>query len=195
VKEEFKGFESLLTFSKWKDKKGVNWDSIRKEASEKATNLALARRFRPNSVNTHFYAFVSDQKFIVSDTFKVVKVPIEECKLQTLYLNSVVGMMNVVTFREQTTEGFTDIRDSEISCFITLDSKRLSEKDLKRLNELFEELKEVEFPSIVEQLEKRHWARLKLDETVLSIIGFSNEEINEWLPKVYDALARELKAI
>jgi hypothetical protein len=62
VREHFKGFESLLTFSKWKDKKGVNWDLIRKEASEKATNLALTRRFRPNSANTHFYAFVSDKK-------------------------------------------------------------------------------------------------------------------------------------
>ena len=89
-----------------------------------------------------------------------------------------------------TTEGFTDIRDGEISCFITIDSKKLPEKDLKRLNELFEELRVVEFPSIVEQLEKRHWARLKLDETVLSVMGFSREEINEWLPKVYDVLVR-----
>ena len=195
VTEEFEGFDSLLTFSKWKNKTDFNWDSVRKEASEKATNLALARRFRPNSENTHFYAFVSDNRFVVSDTFKIVKVPVEECKLQSLYLNSVVGMMNVVTLREQTTEGFTDIRDSELSHFITLDTKKLQEKDLKRLNALFEELKDVQFPSIVGQLEKRFWARLKLDETLLEIIGFSKEEINEWLPRVYDALAKELRAV
>jgi hypothetical protein len=195
VKEEFKGFDSLLSFSKWKDKKGFNWNSVRKEVVEKATHLALARRFRPNSKSTHFFAFVSDDKFIVSDTFKIVQVPLEECKLQSLFLNSVIGMLNVVTLREQTTEGFTDIRGSELSYFITIDTKKIQEKDLQRLNELFEELRNVQFPSIVEQLEKRHWARLKLDETVLEILGFSQEEINKWLPRVYDALAKELRAI
>jgi hypothetical protein len=195
IQEDFKGFDSLLTFSKWKDKERFNWESIHEKASKKATNLALARRFRPNSDNTHFYAFISDEKFVVPDTFKIVKIPLEECKFQSLFLNSVIGMMNVVTFREQTTEGFTDIRDSEISQFMTLDNKKLQEKELKALKDLFDELKVVQFPSIVEQLEKRFWARLKLDETILSVIGFSKEEVNKWLPLVYDALVRELKAI
>jgi hypothetical protein len=43
---------------------------------------------------------------------------------------------------------------------------------------------------LLEQLEKRYWARLKLDEAVLNTIGFSIEEINERLPKVYDAQAK-----
>jgi len=47
----------------------------------------------------------------------------------------------------------------------------------------------------LEQLENRFWARVELDKTILQILGFSKREINEWLPKVYDALVEELKAM
>lgn len=195
VKEEFKGFDSLLTFSKWKDKKGFDWDSVRKGVEDKATYLALARRFRPNSKSTHFFAFFSNEMFISPHTFKILRVSEEEGKFQSLFLNSVISLLCIITLREQTTEGFTDIMESDLNYFITLNTSKLTEKETQKLDSLFQELKDATFPSIVEQLEKRHWARLKLDEAVLSIIGFSKEEINEWLPKVYDALVRELKAI
>ena len=195
VKEEFEGFGSLLSFSKWKDKKGFDWDSVRKRVEDKATYLALARRFRPNSKSTHFFAFFSNEMFISPHTFKILRVSEEEGKLQSLFLNSVISLLCIITLREQTTEGFTDIMESDLNYFTTVNSSKLSEKEMQKLDSLFQELKDVKFPSIVEQLEKRHWARLKLDEAVLSIIGFSKEEINEWLPKVYDALVRELKAI
>lgn len=66
---------------------------------------------------------------------------------------------------------------------------------MRRLNDLFTKLKKVEFPSILEQLENRFWARVELDKTILKILGFSDREVNKLLPKVYDALVRELKAI
>jgi hypothetical protein len=195
VKEEFEGFDSIMSFSKWKDKKGFNWNSVRKEVADKATYLALARRFRPNSKSTHFFAFFSNDRFISPHTFKIIRVSEEEGKLQSLFLNSVISLLCIITLREQTTEGFTDIMESDLNYFTTLDSSKLSEKEIQKLGSLFQELKDAQFPSIVEQLEKRYWARLKLDETVLMILGFSREEINKWLPRVYDALAKELRAI
>jgi hypothetical protein len=195
IQEEFEGFDSLLTFSKWQDKKGFDWSAVRKGVADKGTNLALARRFRPNSKSTHFFAFFSENQFITPHTFKIVKTSVEEAKIQSLFLNSVIGLMNIIVFREQTTEGFTDIMESDLNSFTVFNSKKLSEKDLIRLNSLFKDLKETKFPSIVEQLEERYPARLKLDEMILNILGFSNEEINKWLPLVYDALVKELKAI
>lgn len=47
----------------------------------------------------------------------------------------------------------------------------------------------------LEQLENRFWARVELDKTILKILGFSEREINEWLPKIYDALVEELKVM
>ena len=195
VKEEFKGFDSVLMLSKWKDKENFSWDLVNEEVAEKGTYLAVARRFRPNSRNTHFFAFYSDDKFIAPHTFKIIQTKREESKLQSLYLNSVIGLLNVISLREQTTEGYTDIMESDLNFFITIDSEKLSKKDLEKLNGVFAKLRNVEFPSIFEQLENRFWARVELDETILKILGFSDEEVNKWLPKVYDALVKELKAI
>jgi len=65
----------------------------------------------------------------------------------------------------------------------------------QNLLDLFEELRKVEFPSIIEQLETRFWARVKLDKTILKVLGFTEEEMDEWLPKVYVALVEEMKAM
>jgi len=195
VKEQFKNFNSVLMLSKWKDKKHFDWGLVDKGIKGKGTYLAVARRFRPNSRNTHFFAFYSDSKFITPHTFKIIQTEKEESKLQSLYLNSVIGLLNIVSLREQTTEGYTDIMESDLNLFVTVDSKKLSKREVGRLNDLFTKLRNVEFPSILEQLENRFWARLELDKTILEILGFSDREVNKWLPKVYDALARELKAI
>jgi len=56
------------------------------------------------------------------------------------------------------------------------------------------ELRNVEFPSIIGQLESKFWARVKLDKTILEIIGFETSDIDNWLPKIYDSLVNELKA-
>jgi hypothetical protein len=195
VKEKMKDFDSVLMLTKWKDKESFDWRLVDEKVKGKVTYLAVARRFRPNSKSTHFFAFYSDDGFIVPHTFKIIKTGKDESKLQTLYLNSVLGLMNIISLREQTTEGYTDIMESDLNLFKTVDSRKLSEEDLKTLNDLFEKLKNVEFPSILEQIESRFWARVELDETILRILGFSDMEINDWLPRIYDALARELKAI
>jgi len=195
IKGQFRDCKSVVMLSKWKDKKKFSWDFVNEKVERKGTYLAVARRFRPNSRNTHFFAFYSDAKFIAPHTFKIIQTKKEESKLQSLYLNSVIGLLNIISLREQTTEGYTDIMESDLNLFITINSKKLSKKEVERLNEIFTKLKNVEFPSILEQLENRFWARVELDKTILEILGFSDREVNKWLPKVYDALVRELKAI
>jgi hypothetical protein len=195
VAQKMKNFDSILALTKWKDKENFDWSLVDENVKGKKTYLAVARRFRPNSKNTHFFAFYSDDGFIVPHTFKIIKTEKDESKLQTLYLNSVLGLMNVISLREQTTEGYTDIMESDLNLFKTVDSRKLSEQELKTLNALFEKLKNVEFPSLLEQIESRFWARVELDETVLRTLGFSDVEVNNWLPRIYDALTRELRAI
>lgn len=195
VKEEFDGFKSLLTYSKWKNKKRFDWTPVQREAAIKGTYLALARRFRPNSRNTHFFAFYSDKQFITPHTFKIVQTNQEEAKYQMLFLNSVLGLMNVVLFREQTTEGFTDIMESDLNSFNVFNFQLLLDDDKTILNNLFDDLKGVRFPSIVEQLETKHPARIKLDRAILGVLGLSSTELDWWLPKLYDSLAKELKSV
>jgi len=75
------------------------------------------------------------------------------------------------------------------------DLKLLNKNKKGELLSLYEKLKNVEFPSILEQFEKRFWARVELDKAILKVLGFSDKEIEDWLPKVYDAIVEELKAM
>ena len=105
----------------------------------------------------------------------------------------IITLKNIITLREQTTEGFTDIMETELNLFDAFNINNLTVEDKKKLDESFDYLKNVKFPSILEQLENRFKGRIELDKTILQVIGFDKKEINNWLPKIYDALIKELK--
>jgi len=193
IKNKPKDFNRILLMSKWKDKENFNWKIVESKIKEKAQFLAVARRFNPHSPNTHFFAFYHPNKFICPDTFKVIKTDKNSSKYQCLFLNSVITLLNIIIFREQTTGQYTDIRQTELDLFKAFDCTNLTESDRQNLDSLFEELKDLKFPSIIEQLETRFKGRVDLDITILKTIGFTMKEINEWLPKIYDLLLEELK--
>jgi hypothetical protein len=83
---------------------------------------------------------------------------------------------------------------SDWNLFKVIDVSKLEKEEKNTLLQVFEKLSEVEFPSIIQQLEQRFWARLELDKKILEILGFSEKEINELLPKVYNIIVNELKS-
>jgi len=196
IQNEFEGFEKVVSLSKWKNKGRFKWKNIKDEIQNKEAYLVVARRFRPNSDNTHHFAFCASKKFLSPDTFKILRVnTAKESKINCLFLNSVINLVNIALLREQTTEDFTDIRESELTLMWMLNTTKLPAKDKDILLPLFEKLRDVEFPSIMEQLEQRFWARVELDKTILKILGFTEGDIKKWLPRVYDALVDELKGM
>jgi hypothetical protein len=197
ISDEFNRFDQILTLSRWKEKKHFKWDLIRREIERKKTYLALSRRINPYSINTSFLAIFSKFKFIPSDgAFKIFKVKDEnDAKILALNFNSILYLTQFFRNKEETTGQFSTIRSDDLVLIDILNIDKLLSKEKQILLYLFEKLKNVEFPSIIEQLETRFWARVELDKTILKILGFSDEEIDEWLPKVYDALVDELKAM
>jgi methylase of polypeptide subunit release factors len=193
IKKEPKDLQKILILSKFKNKDKFNWKLITEKLKGKEIHLSLARRFRPDSSNTHFFAFYSDNRFVSPHTFKILKTDKTESKFQCLFLNSVITLKNIITLREQTTEGFTDIMETELNLFDAFNINNLTVEDKKKLDECFDYLKNVKFPSLLEQLENRFKGRIELDKTVLKVLGFDKKEINNWLPKIYDALIEELK--
>jgi hypothetical protein len=195
LRTEPKNMDKILVLSKWRDKKKFSWDIVRDGIRGKETHMVLARRFRPDSVNTHFFAFYNEEPFMVPDTFKITKFGKDESKYQCLILNSIIGLLNIITYREQTTEGFTDVRGTDLIFFKVFEISKLTKKDQELLNMIYNKLKGVEFPCILEQLKNKFWARIELDKAILQILGFSDEEAANWIPKVYEALESELKIL
>lgn len=186
-------FDTIMKLSKWKG--SFNWDEHRKNVEKKESFVVVGRRFRPNSNNTHQFAFYSSKKLVAPHTFKILRFEnSNEALIQTLMLNSSITMANILTYREQTTGGFTDIMESELMSFDIFNFEELSDRQKAKLESLFDDLKKQDFPSISEQYAKNFAGRRLLDLTILEILGFGKSEANKLLDALYPAIAEELQA-
>lgn len=185
-------FETIMNLSKWNG--SFDWSKQRENVRKKTSKVVVGRRFRPNSKNTHQFAFYADKGTLSPHTFKLLSFnDLSESKMQTLILNSTLTMTNILSFREQTTGGFTDIMESELVLFDIFDISKLSPESRAELLKLFEELGRVEFPSILDQYVSSDENRLKLDLGILSALGFEEEEATQLLFPLYEAIITELK--
>jgi len=195
ILDKFDGFEKVLTLSLYKDKEKFNWGTIKRNVEGKGTHVTVFRRFNPVSPNTFILSFYSEINFVPTDAFKILKCDKESAIFICIYLNSILAFAKLISNMQQTTGQYTDIKAEDLELFNLFNIQNLSIDEKQILLNLFEKIRNIEFPSIIEQIEKRFWARVELDKTVLRILGFSNKEIGEWLPKVYDAIVEELKTI
>jgi hypothetical protein len=69
-----------------------------------------------------------------------------------------------------------------------------NEVSMTALVDAFERVRHVEFPPFFEQFENPTEARKIIDRSVLSIIGYNKDEIDDMLPKIYRAIATELRS-
>jgi hypothetical protein len=60
---------------------------------------------------------------------------------------------------------------------------------------VFEEIKDVAFPSVLEQLRGRFWARVEIDKVILKVLGFNETETNQLLDYLYPALTKEIQQL
>ncbi len=185
-------FNKILQVSKWKGQ--FYWFEHRKNVEKKESFVVVGRRFRPNSKNTHHFAFYAKNKILSPHTFKILKFEnATEAALQTLILNSSITIANILSYREQTTGGFTDIMESELISFDIFNMRNLSVSDKEKLEHLFISLKGIEFPSIIEQYITNNKERRILDTTLLEILGLEEKQIETLLDKLYKTIVEELQ--
>jgi len=74
------------------------------------------------------------------------------------------------------------------------DPKKLTESERNRILDVFEKVRETEFPSIREQLKTGFHARKTIDMLWLKILGYKGSS-EELLEKLYISLLNELEII
>jgi len=194
VLDDFEGFEQLMSFSKYKEKKKFSWNVVRENIRGKETYLALPERFDPYSVNTCLLGFYCDDEFVPNNTMFLLTIKDRDfAKLLCLSINSIVYLVDFYLFKQETTRRYTHIKASDFVLFHVPDLEQLTKKEKRELLDLFNRLKHVEFPSILYQLKNRFLGRMELDRTILKLLGLKNEEIDRWLPQLYDVLVTELE--
>jgi hypothetical protein len=193
IVSKYADYDFVLNLSKWDKTKPIDWSKIQKEAQKKSAYLLIAERFRPDSDNTHLLAFVSNERATPPHTIRICpSFTLEEAKIQALFLNSVVFISQILLNKEETTGGYLHLMEFDLVLMNILDLDKLTTDEKHVLLNLFDRFQNVEFPSILEQFQNRFWERVELDKTILKILGLSNREISEWLPKVYNVMVEEL---
>lgn len=194
ILNEFKDYKLVLSLSKFKNKHDFTYKIIQNRCENKKTHMVVARRFSLQSCNTSFFAFYSDKEFIASDTFKNINLEVTSAKINTIYLNSVIGIMNLILIKEQTTGKFTDIRESDLLLLNIIDTSKINGDMKNKLLKLYEEYSKYKFPSIIEQFNNNYSKRVNLDKQLLEILGFESKEIKKYLPMIYQIITSELKS-
>lgn len=194
VKPPSKGtLERMIDVSEY-GRKRIPWTKIEKERKKK-TYVTVFRRFSPTSRNTHFLSLYSELDFIPTDAFKVFKASRTQSKIICLFLNSVISLVKLLQNMQQTTGPYIDIKEEDFEGFDFINLEALEKLETADLLLLFEKLRDVKFPCILDQFEKRFWGRVELDRSFLKVLGFSDEETDQWLPGVYRAIVDELQAL
>jgi hypothetical protein len=193
ITEKFENCDLILKLSNFKDRFDFDYKLIRDGMQGKETFIVLGRRFRPNSNNTSFFAFCSEIPIIAPDTFKILKMDLISAKLNTLLLNSIIGIINCILLKEQTTGAYTDIRETDLIQFDVFEINNLSQTQKDKLLKLYDELKTIEFDSLKNQFKNATPERKSLDKSLLKIFGIPDEVIESILPEVYNAVTYELE--
>jgi len=187
--EEFLKISTGKTNTRFVD----NWG---KYVEERLGNLAIVRRLNIAAPGTILLAFYSSIPAAPPGVAWSLQIPSEDdAKILALWFNSSLNIIQTIINRKETGGAYSQIDEYTLKEFQVLDTRKLSESERKTLLEAFDEVKDTDFPSILEQLKTKFPARLTMDEAVLRVLGFGDDEINRILDQLYTALANEIQQL
>ncbi len=192
----YEKIESVQAISKFKGR--IKWKEIKDKIRDIGiTHIIIPNRVNLSSPNTFIIVPFSKEALTPVGKFFLYKenLPRDKLAILTLYLNSVCFITELLLNRTEATGAYFDIKVADLTNMHKINLTKIKSSDNALLLAIWNKISNVEFPSIIEQLEKRFWARVELDRVILKVLGFSDKEIEEWLPKVYDAVVEELKAM
>ncbi len=133
------------------------WNNVKKELMRVSTNLVILRRIGLSSPNQHLIAFYSDIPFSPSNTLNVI-TEAEESKKKALAVifNSIVFISQFFLLKEESASRWANIRfyDVEEMHLIPRD-----EETIRKLANLFDKYSKVNFPSLIEQMDRNYYKR------------------------------------
>jgi len=167
----------------------------KKYVSNLTGNLLLANHVNVSAPRTTILAYYSSQPIVVPRSMWSIRLPDEPAKILALWLNSSLGLLQMLMLRRETEGAYLWFVASTLRKFLIPNLDVLSKEDFKRLLEIFEEKSKIEFPSLLDQLKNKFSAKIEIDRTFLRIFGFNKNEIEEILAFLYPALANEIEQL
>lgn len=187
----FNGINKMLSTDSLKNFKAHS-KAWKKYVGGKFGRFLISRRFNISAKGTKLLSFSSDQPITGQNLWSLKDIEEDEAKLLNLWFNSTPNLLQVYLQRIETEGAWMEINKGMIMDFFLLDPDILNENQKKALLNIFDEIRNIEFPSLIEQLERGHPARRKIDNAVLKILGFDEDECDELLDYLYPTFHKEI---
>ncbi|MEM3714716.1 MAG: N-6 DNA methylase [Nitrososphaeria archaeon] len=170
--------------------------ALRKAYIEKREcNLVILRRPFIASPGTRCISFYSDDKIVGIDMWNIALADSDEMKILCLWFNSSLTLLQLLSLGITAEGSWAKINEDVLSKLLIIDINKIDNGDKKVLLNLFEKLKAKKFESLLKQFTDLDEDRMLLDKTFLKILGFKNNEIDDYLKKVYEIVGSDLKIL
>jgi len=158
-------------------------------------NLLLANHVDISAPGTSILAYFASDSIVVPRSMWSMKLPATSAKVFALWLNSTLGLLQMLMQRRETRGAYLWFVASTIKKFLVPDMENMTEQNIQALLQTFEKINNVKFPSILEQLETKFQYRVEMDKVILRVLGFDENEISRLLDYLYSALAKEIRQL
>jgi len=163
---------------------------------KRLSRLVVACRFDMSATGTKLLAWYSKTPMAgYSLVLNVTGLDDEDAKILALWFNSTINALQFFLKRIETRGAWMAFRKYVMSGLFVLDPSNLSNYERKVILKTFDKVKDIEFPSFLRQLKDRFPSRVTIDQTVLRMLGFGDDEIDRILDYLYPALANEIERL
>jgi hypothetical protein len=119
----------------------------------------------------------------------------EDAKIFCLWENSILSILQLIIERTETEGAWVKLHQSQIYNSYILNLDTIDTKERNMLLEVFDEISKDEFPSLVDQLRKRHPLRIKLDKAIFTVLGFSSVQSEKVISNLYPSIVEEIEKL
>jgi len=165
----------------------------RKYLSRRLSKMLIAFRFDMSAKGTTLFSWYSSVPLIgCGVVWNITGLMDEDAKVLTIWFNSTINILQMFLNRVETRGAWMQFHKYVMKSLLILNPSKLTKDKKKSLLQVFDEIKNLEFPTFLNQLEESHPARRKIDEVILKTLGFKEKEIKDLLDYLYPALHREI---
>jgi len=156
-------------------------------------NLIIMRRFVINAPGTIHIANYSSEPISSTGTTWVCNFDHDEAKILCLWLNSSLNLAQI--FSKRVEDVWIDIHKYILKEFLVINPKILSKDEKECLLKLFDEYSRIEFESLEQQYMGIPELKKEIDKQLLLILGFEEQQIDEMLANLYNAIKSEFEGL
>ena len=172
----------------------VDFEYLQRAVDRRLCHLLVAKRIDLAAPGTSAIAYYSEAQTVSANVMYSVICTPDYARALCLWFNSVFGISQFLTERMETRGSFCDLLLETLNLLV-VPSMAFATRHLADLDSLMTRYGNEQLPSLIEQFTTPPAARLALDSTMMTIMGWTRREAESMLPQVYKALASELTLV